>query len=189
MAGAALGIVRLRRWASNWHLWLKKAFAVIFIVIIALQVQQGLHYHVYKLHESFVFNHVLALHTRDVKDVLALVPPTASVGAEEHLLPYLAHRQAPVIRPAWVEDIQPEYIVCDELYDKELTEVLRRGECLGVRLFGRRAIEFYDPRQWEVSAIRGCTYSGYEQVYRRGSLAVLAKEGIRFTEGKAQNAD
>jgi uncharacterized membrane protein len=191
LAGAAAGIVRLKSWINHRPRSLQIALVTVLTLIIALHAAQGVRYHIYKLRESLVCAHTLALHTQDVKAVLSLIPPDASVAAEENLLPFLSHRRV-VAHLGNVKAVRPEYLVRDTFYATGLIRVLERGLNLRWKMYemyNYPASDYYDPQVWERSTSVACECVGYTMVYRRGSVGLFVKRsGAQKTSGSSATA-
>jgi uncharacterized membrane protein len=175
LAGTAAGIVRLRNWLHPRPRSIQFVLTAVVAIVVTFHAAQGIRLHAYKLRVALVHAHTLALHTQDVNKVLSFVPANASVAADEYLLPFLSHRQV-VVHWENIQSVQPHYLLPDTFYDEGLIEAIKKGLELRWKLYDYPASDFYDSQVWENTTPAACECIGYHIIYRRGSLALFAKD-------------
>lgn len=174
LVGAAWGVVRASGWLSVHPAALRRTITALVIAIAGLSTMLGLRAQVYYLRESLLYASALAPHTLDVGSILRMVPDDASVAASEALLPVLAHRQV-VVHLDNIGHVSPQYIVCDPFYETDLPDVRERGINMGLPMLSAAPSQFYDSAQWMARPLIGCGWSQYEQIGRRGSVALYRR--------------
>lgn len=175
LAGAVVGLVRLKRWMKGTPRLTRIGLAATFALVVIFGVAQGLRNHFYQMRVSLVYAHALVEHTRDVRIVLSRIPTDASVAADEPLLPFLSDRHV-LAHLDNVPVIQPKYIVRDSFYGTQLIKVLNQGLSLWWKQYDQPTSEFYDTRTWEQTPSPSCDCTGYNLIYRQGSLALFGRD-------------
>ncbi len=173
VAGAVVGLVRLQHWLVRRR-WLWRMAVACSLICILYFVAQGLRYDIYKLRESLAIAHTWQEHTRDVNFTLSQIAPSASIAADENLLPFLAHRPM-VVHLANATQYAPHYILRDSFYNTASVQVLNAGLALGANLYAHAPNEYYDRAKWEQAPVPNCSCPGYRLLMRRGSLALFVK--------------
>jgi uncharacterized membrane protein len=174
IAGAVIGIVRLKGWLDSQSNWLRVATTAILGAIIVVYAVQGIRFHFYKLRESLVSSQALAAHAVDVRSALSLIPNDASVAADESLMPFLSNRRI-LVHMQNIGSLQPEYIVRDTFYGQGLSQAVAKGFALGWKLYDYPPSYFYDSQAWEKLPPAACDCVGYAMVDRIGSLTLFRR--------------
>lgn len=170
-AAAALGFVRVEGWARDRSSKIRIGVVMIALGLMLVPTAIGIRLHLYNLRESLVYTHILMLHSNDVRTIFSLLPQTASVGADEHLLPFLADREIAAHLDN-VTIIRPDYIICDPLYSRDLPQIREEALALGWRVFFAPFDLFYNSRQWEALPTEPCAPGNYQLIARSGSVAL-----------------
>ncbi|MBN1688946.1 MAG: DUF2079 domain-containing protein [Candidatus Omnitrophica bacterium] len=174
MAAGAVGWTRLSGLLDGSSAAAKNFFLGVILFIIGTAAFQGARYHLYQLKTGFFYQRVLALHTKDIQEVIKLIPSTDSVSTEEPLIPFFSFRKH-IVHEKSMGLHEPSYLLWDLFYRDGLSALFEKGKQIDWKIYDYPPDTFYSSAEWETKEMT-CGYEAYEPVSRTGSLLLCRKK-------------